>query len=77
MSESIKLKNLLKKIKPSIQLEVRKKKPTSTAEFLEYAKEVEELFQLSNIIVDNNNNNNSNTCKYQQFPITSNYSLST
>ncbi|CAF5181057.1 unnamed protein product, partial [Rotaria magnacalcarata] len=77
MSESIKLKNLLKKIKPSIQLEVRKKKPTSTAEFLEYDKEVEELFQLSNIIVDNNNNNNSNTCKYQQFPITSNYSLST
>ncbi|CAF3542136.1 unnamed protein product [Rotaria socialis] len=77
MSESIKLKNLLKKIKPSIQLEVRKKKPTSTAEFLEYAKEVEELFQLSNIIVDNNNNNNSNTFKNQQFPVTSNYPLST
>ena len=51
MSESTKLKNLLNKVKPSIQLEVRKNKPKSTTEFLEYAKEVEELLQLSR---DNN-----------------------
>ncbi|CAF3348467.1 unnamed protein product [Rotaria socialis] len=49
MSESTKLKNLLNKVKPSIQLEVRKKKPNTTTEFLEYATEIEELFQLSNI----------------------------
>ncbi|CAF5223737.1 unnamed protein product, partial [Rotaria magnacalcarata] len=47
MSESTKLKNLLNKVKPSIQLEVRKKKPKTTAEFLEYATEIEELLQLS------------------------------
>jgi hypothetical protein len=49
MSEATKLKNLLSKTKSSIQLEVRKKKPTSTAEFLDFAKEVEELLQLSNM----------------------------
>ena len=49
MSESSKLKNLLNKTRPSIQFEVRKKKPRTTAEFLEYAREVEELFQLSNL----------------------------
>jgi hypothetical protein len=46
MSEATKLKNLLNKTKPSIQYEVRKKKPTTTSEFLKYAKEVEELFEL-------------------------------
>ena len=49
MSEATKLKNLLNKAKPSIQYEVRKKKPKSTSEFLEYAKEAEELMQLSNM----------------------------
>ena len=49
MKETTKLKTLLNKTKPSLQLEVRKKKPTSTSEFLEYAKEVEELLQLSNV----------------------------
>ncbi|CAF4368938.1 unnamed protein product [Rotaria sp. Silwood2] len=59
MSESTKLKNLLNKVKPSIQLEVRKKRPKSTTEFLEYAKEVEELLQLSNVSVDTNLNHDS------------------
>ena len=49
MSEAMKLKTLLNKTKPSIQFEVRKKKPTSIGEFLEYAKEAEEILQLSNI----------------------------
>lgn len=53
MSEATKLKNLLNKIKPTIQFEVRKKKPTTIAEFLEYARDVEELFALSNITIDN------------------------
>ena len=61
MSEGTKLKNLLSKTKPSIQLEVRKKKPTTTADFLEYAKDVEELFQLSNINTEQNKNNNNNS----------------
>jgi hypothetical protein len=52
MSEATKLKNLLNKTKPSIQFEVRKKKPISPAEFLEYAKDVEELLQLSNTPID-------------------------
>ena len=55
MSEATKLKNLLSKTKPSIQLEVRKKKPTSTTEYLEFAKEAEELIQLSNMSSDNTN----------------------
>lgn len=58
MSESSKLKNLLYKAKPSIQFEVRKKKPTTTNQFLEYAKEAEELFQLSNINSDMNSSTN-------------------
>ncbi|CAF4297143.1 unnamed protein product [Rotaria sp. Silwood2] len=52
MSESTKLKTLLNKVKPSMQLEIRKKKPKTPAEFLEYAKEIEELLQLSNISTD-------------------------
>ncbi|CAF3770783.1 unnamed protein product [Rotaria socialis] len=47
MSDSTKLKNLLNKIKPTIQYEVRKKKPKSISEFLEFAKEAEELLQLT------------------------------
>ena len=49
MSESTKLKNLLNKTKPSIQFEIRRKRPTTTKQFLEYAKEIEELFHLSNL----------------------------
>ena len=49
MTESTKLKYLLGKAKPTIQFEVRRKKPTTAAEFLLYAKEIEELYQLSNL----------------------------
>ena len=55
MSESAKLRNLLNKTKPTIQFEVRRKKPTSTREFLEYAKELEDLYQLSNINTNETN----------------------
>jgi hypothetical protein len=58
MSEATKLKNLLNKAKPSIQFEVRKKKPTTIAEFLEYAKDIEELFQLSNVTINDIKNKN-------------------
>ena len=60
MSESMKLRHLLKKAKPTLQYEIRKKKPTTIKQFLEYAKEAEELFQLSNIdiTVDNYDRNN-------------------
>ncbi|CAF2007494.1 unnamed protein product [Rotaria magnacalcarata] len=68
MTDSTKLKNLLNKVKPSIQLEVRKKKPKTTVEFLEYAKEIEELLQLSSIGTDSvlssaskSNNSTKNT----------------
>jgi len=61
MSESMKLRHLLKKAKPTLQYEIRKKKPTTTKQFLEYAKESEELFQLANIDteVDKYEHNNS------------------
>jgi hypothetical protein len=61
MSEATKLRHLLNKVKPSIQLEIRKKKPTTIKQFLEYAKETEELFQLANIdnIIDNNNSSSN------------------
>jgi hypothetical protein len=59
MSEATKLKNLLSKSKPSIQFEIRKKKPTSTKEFLEFAKEAEELLQLSNMSTDTVTNQTS------------------
>lgn len=49
MSDFTKLRNLLNKTKPTLQLEIRKKKPTTTKEFLQYAIEIEELFRLSNI----------------------------
>ena len=52
MSETMKLRHLLKKAKPTLQYEIRKKKPTTTKQFLEYAKEQEELLQLSNIDID-------------------------
>ncbi|CAF2974927.1 unnamed protein product [Rotaria sp. Silwood2] len=32
-----------------MQFEIRRKKPTTTKQFLEYAKKIEEFFQLSNI----------------------------
>jgi hypothetical protein len=55
MSESTKLKYLLNKVSPRIQFEVRRKKPTSAKQFLEYAKEIEELLKLTNIdpMIDN------------------------
>lgn len=59
MTESTKLKHLLNKTKSTLQFEVRRKKPTTTKEFLEYAKDVEELFQLtrSNTNINFNNYN--------------------
>jgi Ty3 transposon capsid-like protein len=54
MSESTKLKNLVNKTRPTIQFEVRKKKPTNTSQFLEYAKEAEELLQLSSMTMEDN-----------------------
>ncbi|CAF2002117.1 unnamed protein product [Rotaria magnacalcarata] len=65
MSESMKLRHLLKKAKPTLQYEIRKRKPTATKQFLEYAKESEELLQLSNIDtdVDKYDRNNSNSPK--------------
>ena len=77
MSEATKLKILLNKTKPSIQFEVRKKKPTSAAEFLEYAKEVEELLQLSNLTIENNNKDISLTYTNQGVPPTINTLTST
>ncbi|CAF1574988.1 unnamed protein product, partial [Adineta steineri] len=56
MSETTKLKTLLNKAKANIQYEVRKKRPTTTLEFLEYAKEVEEFMQLSSISLNDSNN---------------------
>ena len=47
MTEATKLENLLNKTKRSIQLEVHKKKPTFLTEYLEFAKEDEELIQVS------------------------------
>jgi len=49
MSELVKVKHLVGKSNPSIQFEVRKKKPITTTQYLEYAREVEELLQLSNL----------------------------
>ena len=56
MCESIKLKNLLNKVKSSIQLQVHKRKPKTTTEFLAYATKVEELLQLSNVSIETNIN---------------------
>ncbi|CAF1516359.1 unnamed protein product [Adineta ricciae] len=52
MSESMKLRHLLKKAKPTLQYEIRKRKPTTTKQFLEYGKEAEELLQLSNLEIN-------------------------
>ena len=68
MSESSKLKNLSNKTKPSIQFEVRKKKPNTTTEFLEYAKEAEELLQLSNITSENVSSVNSSVTTRHDVP---------
>ena len=61
MSETTKLETLLNKTKSSIPFVVRKKQPVSTNEFLEYAKEVEELLQLSNIDANHSIINTHNT----------------
>ncbi|CAF3374112.1 unnamed protein product [Rotaria sp. Silwood2] len=73
MSESMKLRHLLKKTKPTLQYEIRKKKPTTTKQFLEYAKESEELLQLANINteIDTYDRNNSNTTNQIASAITS------
>lgn len=82
MSEATKLKNLLSKTKPSIQLEVRKRKPMSTAEFLEFAKEAEELIQLSNMSLETtsnvtkNSNSSANHRPSSQFTNTSTFNRS-
>ena len=77
MSEATKPKTLLNKTKPSIKFEVRKKKPTSIVEFLEYVKEIEELLQLSNRIIENNNKDISLTYTNQGVPQTLNTPTST
>ena len=56
MSDTSKLRNLLNKTKPSLQLEIRKRKPSSSKQFLEFAIEVEELFHLSNLDPSNTDN---------------------
>ena len=65
MTDSTKLKHLLNKTKPSLQFEIRRKKPTTTQEYLEYGKDIEELFRLStfntNINLSNNNHNTAFT----------------
>src|SRR5690242_9849056 len=66
MSDFTKLRNLLNKTKATLQLEIRKKKPTTTKQFLEYAIEVEELFHLSNIDISGDPNKTNTTS-----PITS------
>lgn len=60
MSDFTKLRNLLNKAKPTLQLEIRRKKPTTTKEFLQYAIEVEELFRLSNINLSDDPNKGYN-----------------
>ncbi|CAF4523112.1 unnamed protein product [Rotaria sp. Silwood2] len=69
----MKLRHLLKKTKPTLQYEIRKKKPTTTKQFLEYAKESEELLQLANINteIDTYDRNNSNTTNQIASAITS------
>ena len=61
MSDFTKLRNLLNKTKPTLQLEIRKKKPSTTKEFLQYAIEVEELFRLSNIDISDDPNKANTT----------------
>ena len=61
MSDFTKLRNLLNKTKPTLQLEIRKKKPSATKEFLQYAIEVEELFRLSNIDISDDPNKANTT----------------
>ena len=68
MSETTKLKTLLNKTKPSIQFEVRKKKPTSTSEFLDYAREAEELLLLSNVDPSYSATNNHNVSPMPSIP---------
>ena len=66
MSDSSKLRNLLNKAKPTLQFEIRKKKPITTKQFLEYAIEVEELFHLSNIDFSNNSNTTTSPSSFPQ-----------
>ena len=68
MSESSKLKHLLSKAKSTIQFEVCRKRSTTTKEFLEYAKEIDELYQLLNINTRSADDSNSNipTFPYRQ-----------
>ncbi|CAF0977076.1 unnamed protein product [Adineta ricciae] len=67
-SPATKLKNLLNKAKPSIQYEVRKKKPQSTSEFLKFAKEAEELIAFSySSALSSQNRSTPGTTFSQQF----------
>lgn len=75
MTESTKLKHLLSKAKPTIQFEVRRKKPSTPSEFLDYAREVEELFQLSNLNLDNYSSLSSHQLSPRQ-PVSDGQSLS-
>jgi hypothetical protein len=59
MSESTKARNLLNKTKPTIMFEVRKKNSVLLPNVLN--KDIEKLFQLSDINVDNNNKNITTT----------------
>jgi hypothetical protein len=59
MSESTKARNFLNKTKPTIMFEVRKKNSVLLPNVLN--KDIEKLFQLSDINVDNNNKNITTT----------------
>ena len=73
MSESMELRYLLKKAKPTLQYGIRKKKPITTKQFLEYAKESEKLLQLSNTDTDVDKNDCNNS--YSTNQITSSVTL--
>jgi hypothetical protein len=60
MSDSSKLRHLLNKTNPSLQFEIRLKRPTTTKQYLDYAIEIEELFHLSHIDTSNNPNKSNN-----------------
>ena len=76
MSEATKLKNLLSKAIPSIQFQVRKKKPTTTREFLDYAKEAEELIHSSNLSNDVSNSQLNHTQSVNTYPLSRSSNLS-
>jgi hypothetical protein len=64
MSESTKARNFLNKTKPTIMFEVRKKNSVLLPNVLN--KDIEKLFQLSDINVDNNTKNITTTISNEQ-----------